>query len=62
MEAVRIIILIDESLVTTMCTDACTIDGEDDRTTIIEAFDDIFSKIRKKIIFVIRINNQIVID
>ena len=53
MDAVWITILIDGSQITTMCTIGCTFYVEVDRTSVIDALDEIFLKIQKKLVFVI---------
>ena len=51
-EAVWITILIVGSQITTMCTIGCTLHAEVDRTSVIDALDDIFLKIQNKLVFV----------
>ena len=51
-EAVWITILIVGSQITTMCTIGCTLHADVDRTSVIDALDDIFLKIQNKLVFV----------
>ena len=52
MEAVWITILTIGSQITTMCTIGCALHAEVDRTSVIDALDDIFLKIQNKLVFV----------
>ena len=53
MEAVWITILTIGSQIKTMCTIGCAFYAEVDRPSVIDALDDIFLKIQKKLVFVI---------
>ena len=52
MEAVWITCLTVGSQITTMCTIGCTLHAEVDRTSVIDALDDISLKIHNKLIFI----------
>ena len=52
MEAVWVTILTVGSQIATMCTIECTLHAEVDRTSVIDALDDISWKIQNKLVFV----------